>query len=404
MFSFSDDQEIAFNKISNWLKKNIDQDQKVLTLSGYAGTGKSTIVSHIAKSFDKNIKFAFCALSGRAASVLRKKIIDQGLSINNEERHYCGTVHKLIYQPISNKKGEVIAWKKKDHIDYDVIVLDEASMISEKIFNDLLFYNKKILAVGDHGQLPPIEGKFSLMKLADIKLEKIHRQAEDNPIIQLSYEIRKTGKINQALKSKNISFIKKSEFNSFINELYVPDITPEQLLDISLICYKNSTRKNINSIIRKALKKPENHPEKDDIVICLKNYDKNVSAPVYNGFRGYIDDDVIEADNTYYLWLCFPFDYDGKYLFEANKYQFEIDKTASSFDDFNKFGFEPKSWGEVGHLFDYGYAMTCHKSQGSSFNEVVIFNERPYMVDDETYKKWLYTAVTRSSNNLTIII
>jgi len=197
---FSEDQEKAYNTIARWMAEggivhDSQKDPLLLSMGGFAGTGKTTLVSALAKDFGKAIRFAFCALSGRAASILGRKLIDHGVNVRenkSDDGHYCGTIHGLIYQPVENDDGEVISWIRRDALPYDVIVLDEASMVSESIFKDLARYGVQILAVGDHGQLPPIEGRFSLMENPHIKLERIHRQAADNPIINLSMIVTKT--------------------------------------------------------------------------------------------------------------------------------------------------------------------------------------------------------------------
>ncbi len=86
------------------------------------------------------------------------------------------------------------------------------------------------------------------------------------------------------------------------------------------------------------------------------------------------------------------------------KYQFGFQKTFSSFQELENFGMEVKHWNEVGLLFDYGYAMTVHKAQGSQMNNVVLFNERPAPVSEDNYRRWLYTAVSRASTNLVVIL
>lgn len=407
----SEDQEIVYNKIALWLANGgiVTENQKnpnVLTFAGLAGSGKTTLLSHICKEFNNSVKFAFCALSGRAASVLGKKLKDQGVPINNG-RHYCGTIHKLIYKPIENDKGEVIYWARNNKIDFDVIVIDEASMISEDIFNDLQRYGIDILAVGDHGQLPPIEGKFSLMKDPDLKLEKIHRQAQDNPIINLSFNIR-NGKydLKTYKNNDNISIIKRRDYLDFLQQTFKDTHNPEELLETAVLCYTNFTRSKLNYNIRKIIFGNYNSiPLTNDLVICLKNSNRNEKIPFYNGYRGYFNSPVEEYFDHYFEGkVNFPYEEIELNLNKICKYQFGFNKTFSSFDELKLFGFDVRHWSEVGLLFDYGYSLTCHKMQGSQANNVIIYNERPSPVSDDTYKRWLYTAVTRSSEKLTIII
>ncbi len=407
----SEDQEVAYNTIAKWLSDGgkVHPKQKnpqLLSLGGFAGTGKTTLVSTVAKEFGRAIRFAFCALSGRAASVLGRKLQDQGLRFEDES-HYCGTIHRLIYRPIENEDGEIIFWARKESLEYDVIVLDEASMVSEDIFRDLSSYGIDILAVGDHGQLPPIEGRFSLMSDPILRLEKIHRQAADNPIINLSMQVRERGRIPRGYSNNsNITIIKKQEYIDYLKGIYKGVEDPEEVLDTAVLCYKNATRTKLNIMIRNMVFGNINPtPQTNDVVICLRNAVKDRKVPLYNGFRGYLVSGVSEFDENFWEGqIRFPYEGIETYVDNMLKYQFGFQKTFSSFQELENFGMEVKHWNEVGLLFDYGYAMTVHKAQGSQMNNVVLFNERPAPVSEDNYRRWLYTAVSRASTNLVVIL
>ena len=407
----SEDQESVFNIISKWIANGgivhpKQKNKKLLTLGGFAGSGKSTITAILAKTFEKSLRFAFCALSGRAASVLGRKLREQGIKFS-DEGHYCGTIHRLIYRPIENDDGEVIYWDKKESLDYDLIILDEASMISEDIYKDLSSYGVEILAVGDHGQLPPIEGKFSLMQEPILSLEKIHRQAKDNPIINLSMEIRENGRIPRGYKSnKNISVVKKNEYIDFLRETYKTIQGPDALLDTAVVCYTNATRTKLNTMIRNIVHgNMSRNPVTNDLVICLRNIKNQKKEPVYNGFRGYFAGAVEDYDDDFWGGkIRFPFEGIEQKFHNILKHQFGFAKTFSSFSELENFGMNVTHWNEVGVLFDFGYAMTGHKMQGDQADHVIFFNERPAPVSDDNYKRWAYSCVTRASNKLTIII
>jgi exodeoxyribonuclease V len=410
--TLSDDQEIAFKGIAEWLATGKTVPGQInphlLTFAGFAGTGKTTITSILAKTFGKSIRFAFCALSGRAASVLGKKLRDQGINLE-ESNHYCGTIHGLIYTPLENEKGEVIHWLKKELLDYDVIVIDEASMISQDIYQDLASYGVDILAVGDHGQLPPIEGKFSLMEKPNIKLEQIHRQAEGNPIINLSMQVRRYGKIPKDYTSNNcVSIVTKKDYIDLLRGIFQTNKTSDDLLEIAVLCYKNATRNSLNKAIRKMVFGSDCSlvPQTNDLVICLRNSSKKSKKqlPLYNGYRGYVSSAVSEVEDFYYTKIDFPSENIHTKPIPLCKYQFGYPKTFSSFEELEQFGIEIIHWNQAGYLFDYGYALTVHKFQGSQANNVIIFNEWPTPVSAENYKRWLYTAITRSSDKLTIIL
>jgi exodeoxyribonuclease-5 len=411
--TLSDDQCSAYEVMAKWLANGgiVHPNQKspnLLTFAGFAGTGKTTVTSKLAKSFSNSIRFAFCALSGRAASILGTKLRQQGFQFGKDD-HYCGTIHSLIYRPIEDENtGEVICWARNPKIDYDIIVLDEASMISEDIFRDLSSYGIDILAVGDHGQLPPIGSKFSLMKDPILRLEKIHRQAQDNPIINLSMIIRETGEIPKSCSdNKHISFVKMRDAVDFIKQTYQCKQTPEELLDSAILCYRNSTRTRFNNMVRKfVFGSVSAIPLSNDLVICLRNVKNKNSKqpPMYNGYRGYFKSSVKEIDDHFWSGkIKFPYEDIEISANNICKHQFGYPKTFGLFDELAQFKMEVKSWNDVGLLFDYGYALTVHKFQGSQAPNVILFNERPVPVDDDTYRRWAYTASTRSSDKLTII-
>jgi exodeoxyribonuclease-5 len=195
--TLSPDQYTCYCSILDWINssksKVVTKFQNILTVGGYAGTGKTTLIGKVRRDLGKTYRIAFCAYTGKAASVLNKKLIDQNAVFEGD---YCGTIHRLIYIPVVDKDtNEIIKWEKKSILDYDLIICDEASMVGETIFLDLTSFKIPILAVGDHGQLPPIESSINLMQAPDIRLEKIHRTAENSPIIKLSLMARNDGYI-----------------------------------------------------------------------------------------------------------------------------------------------------------------------------------------------------------------
>ncbi|KKQ71073.1 MAG: Exodeoxyribonuclease V, partial [Candidatus Shapirobacteria bacterium GW2011_GWE2_38_30] len=141
---------------------------------------------------NKKIRVAFASFTGKATRVLRGKLAEMETVYKEDS---IGTIHSLIYSPIVDTKKNIVGWKKKDEIEADLIVIDEGSMVDGTIWGDLVSYGLPIVVVGDHGQLPPIRGDFNLMERPMVKLEKIHRQAEKNPIIKVSMLAREEGKI-----------------------------------------------------------------------------------------------------------------------------------------------------------------------------------------------------------------
>ena len=396
----SEDQTIAYDHVDTWLLK--PNGKKVLTLGGYAGTGKTTLVSLIAKSGTRCV--AFCAYTGKAANVLAQKLRASGV-----EPAYCGTIHRMIYNPkMDEKTGAVLDWERVEELPYDLIVVDEASMVDEAMFSDLQKYNIPILAVGDHGQLPPVKGQFNLMMSPDVRLEHIHRQAEGNPIIRLSVSIREHG---AAAIPGNMVYPMQSVGATFV-ELFR---APEKALSTAMLCFTNKKRINLNGALRRTIF--ENVSEvlvPRDIVVCLKNTRFGPCDHVFNGMRGSVTKVLGQAERKFFeemegtrsearhvrARVEFP---DDRLLLQAkmNTLQFGREKTISSFADAGLP--EYSAWSEVGMLFDHGYCLTAHKAQGSEFADVAVVLEGMSYVEEDYRRRWLYTAITRASQRLYLV-
>ncbi len=375
--NLSKDQNNAIRQILNWLKK---PNSKYITIGGYAGTGKTTIISILRQELfdiDKNIRVAFCSFTGKASRVLASKLeendcVQKGDSIS--------TIHSLIYSAILNQNDEIIGWTRKDYLNFDLIIVDEASMIDEAIWTDLLSYDIPIIAVGDHGQLPPISGKFNLMSKPNIMLTEIHRQAKDNPIIELSIQARNTGFIPFGTYGNNIKKLNLQE-----NQETLVDLISQYNDETIILCGYNNSRIKLNKYVRKQLYFESDMPQFKDRVICLKN---NRSKEIYNGMIGKIesieqDFDLFFAKINFedvhrFSGLILPEQFNSKNLITEKKSNMEYD------------------------FFDFGYAITVHKAQGSQYKRVILFEEKFNKSDDDMWKKWLYTAVTRATDELFI--
>lgn len=391
----SQDQLTAYKGIVDWMTN----PTPLLRFGGFAGTGKSTLLALLAYSHPFK-KIAFCAYTGKAAGVLRQKIY-----MGNAHNHEVSTIHSLIYRPVIDKTtGQVSHWARKPSLDeYDYIVIDEASMVDEVLYQDLSSYGIPILATGDHGQLPPVMGNFNLMETPDLRLEKIHRQAEGNPIIRLSVHIRQHGDLpNGVMTEENIRYIGRESLPSLLGEIYTdPQV---RIGNAAVLCYKNKTRQMVNAQVRQMRfpGMPLDEPLVGDQLICLRN----ARDTVFNGMRGVLTGarKFIRNTNAYHANVSFPDDeieFDGP----ISKYQFGQLATFKSFEELVPFGMTGVTdWDDVGLLTDYGYGMTVHKAQGSAFECVVMIYERPANANDDDFRRWLYTGVTRCSDMLFIVL
>ena len=377
----------------------LKEEAGLVTLGGYAGTGKTTLIAHLVpilrtKGFNK---IAFCSYTGKAKNVMEEKLEAQG--VLNEGIDFCGTLHSLLYsarQELVDHGGghkEVIVHfdEKNDNEDnVDLVVVDEASMVDEEIFADLEALNIPILAVGDHGQLPPVRSSFNLMANPMVRLETIHRQAKDNPIIRLAEAARKG--VDIPIGTYGGKVIVTHDVGKFytLND-------PEDWL---LLSGTNRKRSEMNRYVRRVLCRDPSRPEQGERIICLKN---NRKARIMNGMLGTLHH-LHEVDNH---WFEVGVDMDAGFRFDGAifRYQFGQERTMNKTVR-QAMELDPR---EFGDLFDYGYCLTVHKAQGSEADKVCLFAEegmRRMMVQNDgisSWRRWLYTGITRARRELLII-
>lgn len=376
-----------------------------IRIGGYAGTGKTHLLSQIRKEIFNlfpRLGVAFVAFTGKAASVLENKLINAGCRFSDD---YVGTIHGMIYRPETEwdpiTKTQIIKrWVRRDpdEIWHQLIFMDEASMVSRKIWRDLLSYHRPIVAVGDHGQLPPVGDTFNLITNPDYTLTEIHRQALNSPIIKLSKFIRENGYVPfNTFFSKEVFKLswELDQCKKIWNNIKFSD-------DIMVLAPFNQTRKNLNDQIRDKLKYKHKTPYPGERVVCLKN---NHGNGIMNGQIGTVlwvmPEDyglhrmTIQMDGFEFPHECMVSDI----AFGEKEYNlYNNDKAAKEQREYAS----EKGFPSIDY-FDYGYATSVHKSQGSEWNRVVVFEQRTKHWDDEMYARLLYTAITRAKEKLFVI-
>jgi len=394
--SLSDEQAPVFEKIVDWCEEASHAD--VLTLGGYAGTGKTTLLCALAHHFE-DWRIAFCSLTGKAVSVLKQKFIQQNvLSV----KHEISTIHSLLYTPQLDGLKRIIGWNLREELDFDLIVIDEGSMVNEKILNDILSYGIPILAVGDHGQLPPVEGSFNLMNNPQLRLDHIHRQAKGSPVLALTEHIRERGEFPSTYtNTADVQFLRKDQIEEVLTSLYS---TPGfRLDDLALLCFKNSTRIKLNDIAR-SIKwgKGAHEPLAGDQVICLRNS----SDRLFNGMRGEISHITSPNPVHHIATVNFPGE---KVRFQGalNRHQFGRTKVFKDLGEYQAdSGYQASAWEQLGLLVDFGYALTVHKAQGSELPYVVLYDDYSSSHHNDPadfYKRWAYTGVSRCRKHLVVL-
>ncbi len=411
----TDDQERAKNLITEWF---VNTDDQVFVLSGYAGTGKTFLIDHIVKrelKLEVGKEAVFVSPTGKAAANLVKA------------GTLAGTVHGLIYVRDGeefdvDENGEIIEREglyfiKREEIDKDIklIIIDEASMINETVLYDLLSFRVKCLFCGDGAQLPPVEGSCPLMEHPHFTMTEIVRQAADNPIIQVATMARQGERIPYGKYGAEVCVIRK--------ELLSPAERKRLFLKADqIICGKNSTRNAINAELRayKGIPQGALLPTEGEKVICTLNdwekpLDEEEKFHLVNGIIGIARDVKKSVDHlaTMEFQADFldrsvkaPFDTgifsEGRYrhAYGQRAITLENGKVVDEFNDKLLRRHKIVS-DEPICRFEFAYAITCHKAQGSEFNFVIVFDESKIFGEEKG--RWLYTAITRAKEKLLII-
>lgn len=363
-------------------------------ISGYAGTGKSTLIKFIIAALDlepENV--AYIAYTGKASEVLRSKGCPNAM-----------TAHRLLYFSKQMPNGRFMYRPRPSLGPYKLIVVDEISMLPIDMWELLLSHGIYVIACGDPFQLPPVDKDKDnhVLDNPHIFLDEIMRQAKESDIICTSMDIRE-GKKLLPLKGNDIQIFHKKDL-----------VTGMYGWANQILVATNATRQDINDFMREEVNRgPE--PEIGDKIICLSNcwdltsqYEDN---PLINGTIGYLKDfehgtetynlkgkevtapilfATIEVENDEYRSV--PIDYTAlttykKYFSGPDEYYIRKNKKNPA----------------LPIEFNYGYSITTHKAQGSQWDQVLVVEE-PFPFDKEEHARWLYTAITRSARKCTLVL
>lgn len=378
-------QREVIQSILRWLSAG---SSPTLTLGGYAGTGKTTVLAalrYVLAQKRPSWRVAFAAYTGKATQVLAQKLkkIPLDLSADN-----ISTLHSLLYSPIVDTREQIAGWRRRTEVPFSLIVVDEASMVTQEIWQDLQRLGVPILAVGDHGQLPPIGESLNLMAHPDLVLTEIHRQAADSAIIQVATMARETGVIPIGDFGPGV---RKFDLQESDSNLYLDELAQQYKPDTLFLVGQNRSRQGLNQTIRTAQARQSLQPEPGDIVMCLRN---NWQKGIYNGMTGQVKSiSVVGNQETPVSYQAEIQTLDGEPLYKGLI-------AAEQFNAETTLNLTKKERAEKGELFDFGYALTVHKAQGSQARRVVVVEQRNQHMTDEDWKRWLYTAVTRAEEEL----
>ncbi len=444
-------QGIFFQQIAEFITNT--NDNEIFVLKGYAGTGKTTVISIIVNHLSEiNKKYVLLAPTGRAAKV-----------IANYSHKAAFTIHKKIYFPKKGSGSGVSFVLQQNKHKNTLFIVDESSMISDtnsdskmyengSLLDDLISYvysgsNCKIIFLGDTAQLPPVNLDISPALNIDslamnydkevkhIEFDEVMRQEENSGILYNATELREVLKASfitdfqfQLKGFKDIVRLTDGyDIQDAINSAY----SNYSIEDTAFIVRSNKRANQYNQQIRTKILDKESELSSGDFLMVVKNNYFWLKETDEAGFIA--NGDIIEVLEIFKIQELYGFkfakvkirmvDYPNQKPFEtvllmdtitsespsltyeeSNKLYEEVMKDYES--ETSKYRkFQKVKANEYFNALQvkFSYAITCHKSQGGQWNTV--FVEQPYLPNgvDRDYIRWLYTAITRAKDKLYLI-
>ncbi|MFC3102019.1 ATP-dependent RecD-like DNA helicase [Altererythrobacter lauratis] len=417
-------QAAAIAAIEDWFRHGT-RNQQVFRLFGYAGTGKTTITRHAIgelglEPMDRtggSGGVLYAAFTGKAALVMTRKgtpastihsliykvseatpeeiervtreleTLRKGVrSMGPAERSFAETrIRQLALRLADIHQPRFILNEQSLVRDADLIVLDEVSMVGAEMASDLLAFGKPILVLGDPGQLPPIKGDGAFTDAdPDVMLTDIHRQAETSAIIRLA---------TLARQSMPIPY---GEHDDFVWKMRRSDIGPHQFLKGGqVICGRNATRLFLNTAMKQAAGFPDAYPRgRGEKIICLKNrHDLGLVNGMFLDLSDIRDESPLAFSATVRTedGTSVP----GRQWFYKGHFDDHVTYDAERLR---------RDWRDMRGLVEsvWGYAITCHKAQGSQWENVIVYDDGLGRTAEDR-ARWLYTAITRAEQGLVIL-
>ena len=393
-------QTFAVRDAVKWYK-SWTPESPPFRIFGYAGTGKTTVVDKIIEALgltqDEVVKAAY---TGKAALVMTKAgtpahTLQSCLYIYiKPDRTLCNALFdkwrdetdkelkkaaRAELDAASTPRFEINT-TKSPLLSASLLVVDEVSMVNLEMREDIESFGIPLLVLGDPGQLPPIESTGALISgEPDIMLTEIHRQASGSPIIAMSIRAR-TGIPLAYCEDWPGRKILRSQLS--IDDYIEAD---------QIITGKNVTRQGINKMLRHVKGLTDPYPCVGDKLICLRNEKK---LPLFNGLFAEVTGigDVLEHSIEMEVKTEL-----GDTL-EVKMLRAHFDAYEDNCDLKNVKWWERRDSQE----FDFGYAITVHKSQGSQWDNVLFLDDGMLKWDKKTRRRWLYTGITRAAERLTV--
>ncbi len=427
-----------------------DQDKRpAMLLRGYAGTGKTTIVSTLVKVLPLfNYKFILLAPTGRAAKVM-----------SSYAKRRAFTIHKIIFKTESDPEQGVFAFNRAENRQQKTVyIVDEASMLSDDhefggkgVLASLIEYvfsqpENRLILIGDNAQLPPVhqakspglekiylQSRFKL-NVFETELTDVMRQDLQSGILFNATQLRnlipsKEWKINLSTKDfKDVYRMTGEKMEDGLRYAYDKYGTENTII----ICRSNKQAVNYNRYIRQVVHFYENELEAGDILMIVKNNYYFLGEDSKANFLA--NGEMVEVMKivrfeelygkrfaTLHLRLI---DFSEEPVFEAKVLLDTLYSNTASISGEENRAFYQEVMNDYLHLeskkkikeamandpylnalqVKFAYALTCHKAQGGQWSAV--FVDQGYLTEEmvnQEYLRWLYTAITRATNELFLV-
>lgn len=442
-------QDLFFQQIAEFCTN--EDNNEIFVLKGFAGTGKTTVISTIVNNVSEiNKKYVLLAPTGRAAKV-----------ISNYSQKPAFTIHKKIYFPKKVAGGVSFTMQQNKHKN-TLFIVDEASMISDSntdsnafekgsLLDDLISYvysgtNCKMILLGDTAQLPPVNldispalnidtlGMHYNKEIKHIEFDEVMRQEEKSGILFNATELRdvlkdelyESFKFNLKAYKDIIRLTDGYDIQDAINSAY----SNYSIEDTAFIVRSNKRANQYNEQIRTRILDKDSELSTGDFLMVVKNNyfwlkDSDEAGFIANG-------DIIEVLEIFSILELYGFkfakvkirmiDYPNQIPLEtvllldtitsespsltyeeSNRLYQEVMLDYEGETKYKKFQKVKENEFFNALQVKFSYAITCHKSQGGQWNTVFI--EQPYLPNgiDRDYIRWLYTAITRAKDKLYLI-
>ncbi|MCG8389443.1 MAG: AAA family ATPase [Cytophagales bacterium] len=445
-FDPTEGQKQLFKKI-DWLLEKVT-GPRALMIKGYAGTGKTTVVSTMTHTLPLfNFKYALLAPTGRAAKVM-----------SSYAKKVAFTIHKKIYKQQATEAGDFEFRLQRNYAKDTVFIVDEASMINEdqgygsqNLLADLLQYvftdnSNRLILIGDNAQLPPVGQEISpaldeerlsrnySLSLKSITLTEVMRQGSDSGILWNATQLR-----NELARDKPSLKMHTQGFEDIFK------MTGERMEDgiryaydhhgienTVIICRSNKSANGYNQYIRRSIHFYESELEAGEILMIVRNNYVYTPGSVPGDFLA--NGDFVEVMKIIGFEELYGFrfatlalrmvDYPGQETFEAKVIldtlysespALTVEQNKSLYEQVRSDYADLASKRELKEALKkdpylnalqvkFAYAITCHKAQGGQWTAV--FVDQGYLKEgdlDKEYTRWLYTAVTRATHQLFLV-